>query len=166
MRPTLALPALLSLACATGTTQAPLEPGDETRSSGGEHAETSEAPTSAAPQPEALQCLGVGTMDVVVSREHYATRTGHGRTRFSELMTSHAKPLEECGLEAVLLTLARLKCEDGSNPYGGDLRTAHRSRRGNVGPGGRCESIIDLYAAPCPEGVYEVYADMYFCPRD
>jgi hypothetical protein len=37
------------------------------------------------------------------------------------------------------------------------------SRVGNTGTGGRCGTIIDLYAVPCPDKQYEVYMDMYHC---
>ena len=62
--------------------------------------------------------------------------------------------------------LAFLKCNDGSRPFKGDANAAHDSRRGNVGPGGRCGRIIDVYIAHCPEGDYEVFGEMYFCSQD
>jgi hypothetical protein len=98
-----------------------------------------------------------------VSDADYATRRGNGAIRFSELDTSLGSPLEECGLEAILRRLVTLQCSDGKNPFDGDARAAHHSRRGSAGQGGRCGSIIDLYDVRCPEGSYEVYADMYFC---
>jgi hypothetical protein len=93
----------------------------------------------------------------------YASRTGATIAAFSALGTSKGKPLEECGLRAVLKRLLTLKCDDGSNPFGGDGQAAHASRNGSLGPGGRCDSIIDAYAVKCPERTYEVHADMYFC---
>jgi hypothetical protein len=56
-----------------------------------------------------------------------------------------------------------MTCDDGKNPFQGDLSAAHASRRGSIGPGGRCEKIIDLYEVPCSGGRVEVYADMYIC---
>ncbi|MEM9070518.1 MAG: hypothetical protein AAGE52_18580 [Myxococcota bacterium] len=155
----------LLVACASQT-----EESNPEATSGSEVSTPQEAPQEAPPQEtaaaaEPFACHGDG-FSSSVSRTHYDARHGLGATRFSELTTAHEKPLEECGLEAVLRRLAELKCDDGTNPYQGDLSAAHRSRAGNVGPGGRCGSIIDLYRATCPEGSYDVYADMYFCPSD
>jgi hypothetical protein len=73
-------------------------------------------------------------------------------------------PPEECGLKTVLFRLVALRCDNGSNPFGKDLRVAHASRTGSFGPGGRCDSIIDRYDVPCPERTYQVFADGYVCP--
>jgi phage-related baseplate assembly protein len=99
----------------------------------------------------------------MVPREVYASRTGVMARKFSELATSKGKPLEECGLRTVLKRLVMLTCDDGSNPFAGDLRAAHASRSGSIGPGGRCDNIIDAYTVKCPERTYEVHADLYFC---
>jgi hypothetical protein len=99
---------------------------------------------------------------VIVSSDAYARRTGAGALRFSDAPTTKELPLEECGLQQSLRRLVELTCNDGSNPFPG-LRQAHVSRAGNVGPGGRCGSIVDLYRVPCPEKVYDVYVDMYVC---
>lgn len=93
----------------------------------------------------------------------YEKRWGAGVTKFSALKTNQSAPLEECGLRAVVTRLANLTCDDGTQPFNGDLNAAHASRSGNTGPGGRCGSILDRYVAPCSEARYEVYADMYFC---
>ena len=100
---------------------------------------------------------------VVVPEATYASRTGHDAVRFSQLNTSAERPLEECGLRTVLQRLATLTCDDGSNPFKGNLREAHASRAGNIGPGGRCGSILDQYDVPCREKTYAVHADMYLC---
>lgn len=100
---------------------------------------------------------------VKVPPDVYEKRAGAGIAKFSALTTSQATPLEECGLRVVLERLASLTCDGGEQPFGGDLSKAHASRAGNVGEGGRCGSILDLYEIPCPEKGYEVYADMYFC---
>jgi hypothetical protein len=100
---------------------------------------------------------------VIAPEAIYAGRTGHDSTRFSQLNTSLQRPLEECGLRAILQRLATLTCDDGSSPFKGDLRAAHASRAGNLGPGGRCGSIVDQYDVPCREKTYAVHADMYLC---
>jgi hypothetical protein len=136
--------------------------------------------TTASPQPEAprpaaapaaanLDCgknpeaFSLG--GVQVSPQQYLARTGAGVKAFSSLATTKERPLEECGIPAVLQRLVDMRCDDGTNPFGGDGRRAHASRRGNVGPGGRCNSIIDVYEVPCREKTYEVYADSYICPE-
>lgn len=98
-----------------------------------------------------------------VSQEAYENRYGAGMTRFSEVRTSKKRPLEACGIEAALEQLVRATCDDGTQPFGGDLMAAHMSRVGNVGSGGRCDAIINVYDVPCPEARYLVYVDRYFC---
>jgi hypothetical protein len=112
-------------------------------------------------RPECLRPEAFGP--AVVPAAIYAARTGAAAAKFSELATSPERPLEECGLEAVLKRLASLTCNDGKNPFNGNLRAAHASRLGNIGPGGRCGSILDHYQARCVEKTYDVHADMYFC---
>lgn len=102
---------------------------------------------------------------VVLGRQQYEGRTGADAKSFATLITTKDKPLEDCGIPAVLEKLAWLRCNDGSNPFDGKSRAAHASRRGSVGPGGRCDSIIDVYVVPCPEANYEVFADSYICGR-
>jgi hypothetical protein len=100
---------------------------------------------------------------VLVPAGTYRARTGVSATRFSDLATTKALPLEECGLRTTLRRLVSLRCNDGSNPFREDLRAAHASRAGSFGPGGRCDSIIDRYDVKCPEATYQVFSDMYFC---
>jgi hypothetical protein len=100
---------------------------------------------------------------VMIPAAAYRARIGVDAERFSDLTTTKERPLEECGLKTVLRRLTSLRCDDGSNPFGGDLRAAHASRAGNVGPGGRCDDIIDRYVVKCPEASYSVFADMYIC---
>ena len=102
---------------------------------------------------------------VLLPQQEYEARNGADAKSFATLITSKEKPLEECGIPPVLEKLAWLRCNDGSNPFGGKSRVAHASRSGNVGPGGRCDSIIDLYVVPCPEAKYEVFADSYVCGK-
>jgi hypothetical protein len=100
---------------------------------------------------------------VILPHAVYANRNGVGMATFAALTTSQEKPLEECGLRSVLHRLVGLTCNDGSRPFGDNLKAAHESRSGNTGPGGRCGSIIDRYEISCPEGAYAVFADMYAC---
>jgi hypothetical protein len=58
-----------------------------------------------------------------------------------------------------------LTCDDGSRPFRG-FDHAHAARVGNVGKGGSCGSIVDLYEVPCPEGTYKIFIDAYVCARD
>ena len=89
-------------------------------------------------------------------------RYGHGSTRFDQVMTSKERALEVCGPAGELDWLFATSCADGSHPFA-DRATAHGARRGSVGGGGRCGSVIDLYEVPCPEKTYEVHMDMYMC---
>lgn len=87
-----------------------------------------------------------------------------GTQRFSALSTTKEQPVEVCEVQGQLVWLTQVQCDDGSNPYR-SMSEAHNSRAGNVGPGGRCGSIVDLYMVPCPEKTYEVYMDLYVCPK-
>jgi hypothetical protein len=89
-------------------------------------------------------------------------RYGHGSTRFDQVMTSKQRPVEVCGPAGELDWLFATACADGSHPFA-DRAAAHAARKGSVGGGGRCGSIIDDYAVPCPEKTYEVFLDMYMC---
>lgn len=100
---------------------------------------------------------------VAVSARAYDTRIGVAALKFSALSTTKQRPLEECGISAVVQRLAILRCDDDKNPFGGDRGDAHASRVGSVGPGGRCDAIIDEYQIRCPEAVYTVFADSYYC---
>lgn len=99
---------------------------------------------------------------VVVSPEQYAHRYAAGAAKFSEVASTKEQPLEECGIRAGIERMAALTCDDGSSPFA-SLQEAHSSRAGNVGGGGRCGSIIDLYQARCPEATYDIYIDGYIC---
>ncbi len=89
-------------------------------------------------------------------------RRGEGATRYSDLPTSKAVPAETCGALRSYELVARLACDDGSHPFR-TVRQASAARVGNVGPGGRCGTIIDLYHASCPEAEYDLFVDMYHC---
>ena len=80
-----------------------------------------------------------------------------------ELRTSEDEPLETCrdfGYERV----AGLRCASGRPALENIAARAGLARLGNIGPGGRCDNVVDVYELPCPEGNYEVHVDWYFCP--
>lgn len=99
---------------------------------------------------------------VRVSPEEWQGRKGAGVTRFSQAASTKGEPVEVCGIRNEMTWLLAATCDDGSNPFGG-FEEAHAARVGNVGAGGRCSSIIDLYEVPCPEATYEIYMDAYVC---
>lgn len=91
-------------------------------------------------------------------------RRGSSTARFSELQSSTDQAVQVCDVRGQVEWLTRVRCDDGSNPFA-SLEAAHESRTGNVGPGGPCGHIIDLYEVPCPERTYEVYMDLYVCAQ-
>jgi hypothetical protein len=134
------------------------------------HSPSPEAVHSSSPEPlpgaerAEIECTKPGLFGPsIVSAHDYEHRHGADASRFSDFTTSLERPLEACGIDAALEQLARLTCNDGTNPFGGDPHQAHASRAGSMGSGGRCDAIIDLYEVPCPEGEHSVYVDMYFC---
>jgi hypothetical protein len=84
-------------------------------------------------------------------------------TKYSQVKSTKALPIEVCGIPTENTWLATLKCDDGSHPITDD--TAETVRVGSLGEGGRCNSIIDLYRVICPEGSYDIYLDGYVCPQ-
>lgn len=100
---------------------------------------------------------------VGVPQDAFDRRTGAEVTQFAEAVSSKAQPIETCGVSAGLDWLVRATCNDGSQPIA-NHEDAEKSRTGNVGPGGRCNSVIDLYRISCPEKTYDVYVDSYVCP--
>lgn len=100
---------------------------------------------------------------VGLSKADFDRRKGALIDRFSDADSTKEEPIEVCGIPNEMTWLLAAKCNDGSNPYE-SYDHAHASRVGNVGAGGRCQSIIDLYEVPCPEGTYAVYIDAYVCP--
>jgi hypothetical protein len=93
----------------------------------------------------------------------WAQRKGVGARHFSEAPSTKAAPIEVCGIDAQLTWLMAVTCDDGSRPFANGS-AAHAARHGNVGPGGRCGAIVDLYEVPCPEASYDVFMDAYVCP--
>ena len=100
---------------------------------------------------------------MLVDPARFGARNGAAISEFSSLTTNKERPLEECGIPATLKKLVALRCDDGSNPFKQDIHTAHASRRGSIGPGGLCGSVIDVYEVGCPGRMYEVFADSYVC---
>lgn len=101
----------------------------------------------------------------VIAEAQAPLRRGAATTRFSELTTSTDRAVQVCDVRGQLEWLMRVHCDDGSHPFS-SLGTAHQSRRGNVGPGGPCGHIIDVYEVPCPERAYEVFMDLYVCTTE
>lgn len=127
----------------------------------------SSSPTRSVDNRDAAACTRPDAFGpVLVPRERFESRNGAQAASFSALSTSLDRPLEECGIPATLQKLVALRCDDGSNPFNQDLGEAHASRRGSVGPGGQCGSMIDVYEIACPERRYEVFSDIYVCPQN
>jgi hypothetical protein len=100
---------------------------------------------------------------VGLSQADFDRRKGATTRRFSEAASTKDDPIAVCGIRNEMTWLLAGTCDDGTNPYQ-SFDHAHASRVGNVGPGGLCGSIIDLYEVPCPEGTYAIYIDAYVCP--
>jgi hypothetical protein len=151
---------LVFLVAACGARQStPSSPVQPEGAGTGQTEDGSEQPEGA----QALKCNRVNEFGPAqVSEEAYAMRHGAGVRDLSQLSTSKDRPVEVCGIEAELEYLVQARCQDGTRPFA-TLPEAHRARTGNVGPGGRCDTIIDLYEVQCPEATYEVYMDLYYC---
>jgi len=118
-------------------------------------------PTSTA-AAESMTCNRPTGMFGPVALSNAASRYGEGLSSLAEAVTSKEQPIEVCSVRGQLQWLLQAQCADGSSPFT-DAQTAHNARVSNVGPGGRCESVIDLYEVTCPEGTIEVYMDLYMC---
>ena len=101
---------------------------------------------------------------VGVPKAEWDKRNGANITKFSQARSTKEQPLEVCTISAESELLASLACEDDSHPIA-DHEGAEMARVGNVGKGGRCGSIIDLYRVKCPEATYELFVDGYVCPQ-
>src|SRR5262245_59647768 len=99
---------------------------------------------------------------ITLTAEQATGRYTHGSLRFDQVITSKERAVEVCGPAGELDWLFATSCADGSHPFA-DRASAHSARRGSVGGGGRCGSIIDDYAVPCPEKTYDIFMDMYMC---
>lgn len=118
---------------------------------------------SAAGTGDVRACGTSGSEPVGATPEEWAARKGAGLARYSQAQTTKDEPVEVCGIPAQMEWLLGLTCDDGSRPFT-SYDHAHAARAGNVGPGGRCGSIVDLYEVPCPEGTYQIFIDAYVCP--
>ncbi|NMC70694.1 MAG: hypothetical protein GYA57_11590 [Myxococcales bacterium] len=132
---------------------------DGTATPGPEGDETADVST---PLPCPTAGLPDGFGPIAWPAESADERWAIHQTKVAKVRTSQARPVEVCGVMGQVDWLMRLTCPDGSHPFS-DPVTAHDSRAGNVGPGGRCGTIIDLYIVPCPDREYEVFMDLYHC---
>jgi hypothetical protein len=119
-------------------------------------------PPAAAAAPQPIACYRPAGMFGPVELFDSDVRYGEGEHALAELVTSAKQPVEVCAVSGQLDWLLAARCADGSAPFT-EPSVAHSARVGNVGQGGRCDSVIDLYAVACPEGSYEVYMDLYMC---
>jgi len=122
-------------------------------------------PPTARARPTGVQCPppgGIGLSPVI-----WPTATAHLRrfineTRLDKVITTKATPVEVCGARGQVAWLLRARCPGGTAPFT-DGRTAHGSRAGNVGSGGRCGKVVDLYKVPCPGKTYSIFMSLYHC---
>ena len=114
--------------------------------------------------PPARKCGEEGTGPVIADAGTWAARPGANAKKFSEVQSSEAKPVEVCGIEGEVEWITRVKCNDGSNPFGSQAK-ANESRDSYMARGGRCNSILDRYSVKCPEATYQVFIDRYVCPE-
>ena len=98
----------------------------------------------------------------ILTTDQMNQRFGTGVTALASIATSKEHSIEVCGVAAENAWLAASTCGDGSHPYHGPDEV-EATRVSNVGPGGRCGGIIDLYRVRCPERTYDVYIDMNLC---
>lgn len=116
------------------------------------------------PQQQTLrECNDKTSMAAVgIPKAEWDKRNGASATKFSQVKSSKETPVEMCGIPAENDWLETLTCDDGSKPF----TSAEDVRAGNVGPGGRCGSIVDQYVVKCPGGkIYPIFIDAYVCPK-
>ena len=115
------------------------------------------------PQQNLRACNDTSSMSPVgLPKAEWDKRNGAGATKFSQVKSSKEAPVEMCGIQEENRWLESLACDDGSKPVG----QAEMVRAGNVGPGGRCGSIIDQYNVTCPGGKqYPIFIDAYVCAK-
>ena len=114
------------------------------------------------PSPELRTCTGEnnGLAAVGYPPADYAKRNGAGVTLFSKAKSTKDLPIEMCGIPEENRWLESLACDDGSHP----VANAETVRVGNVGPGGRCGSIVDKYRVSCGAKSFDIFIDAYVCP--
>lgn len=105
-------------------------------------------------------CTAPGTGPVGVPQAEFDHRNGAATKELSRTRSTKDKPIETCGFEEEAAWIAAATCSDGSTPARG---RAEEVRVGNLGRGGRCNSIIDQYRITCPERDYDVFVDAYVC---
>ncbi|HTJ45273.1 MAG TPA: hypothetical protein VL463_24370 [Kofleriaceae bacterium] len=99
----------------------------------------------------------------VLTADQMSQRYGTGVHELAKVPTTKEHTIEVCGVPAENTWLATSVCADGkTHPYHSPM-DVEQSRAGNVGEGGRCGGIIDLYKVQCPEKTYDVYIDMNLC---
>lgn len=149
------LPCLLLLAACGGSSPQATTP-----------ANTTPAPAEPVAPPEDPKAACANHADELgpfqLTAEQAANRYGTTAMKFTDAPTTKDKAIEVCGISAQQAWLMKTSCADGSKAFA-DRGQVAGSRRGNVGAGGRCGAIIDLYVAKCPEREYEVHVDMYMC---
>lgn len=140
-------------AATTTTTPPAAPPANDTGTS------TPVAPPAPLPPADTNVCdqrsdvFGPFTLD----EQQAATRYGRGAKKITDAPTpAQDKAIEVCGIPASRAWLNSVTCAGGETPK-------QLGRRGSVGAGGRCGSIIDKYGVECPEQTYEVYIDIYMC---
>jgi len=122
-------------------------------------------PPSPRTAPGGVQCPPAGGSGL--SAVKWPTAKAHLRrfineTRLDKVHTTKATPVEVCGARGQIAWLLRARCPGGGAPFTNG-HTAHRSRAGNMGPGGRCGKIVDLYKVPCPNKTYSIFMSLYHC---
>lgn len=114
---------------------------------------------------QGLQCVLPKRMSfgpIAWPAELAGERHGAGWKSYAEAQTSLAQPVEVCGVAEQYRFLGSLTCATTADD-GALVSPSRVVRVGNVGGGGRCGRIVDLYRVSCPEGVHEVFVDLYHC---
>jgi hypothetical protein len=155
---------VLAIAACGGSQKPAPTTGGGTPSNTGGTATTGTAPAAGAWVDDASMCANhpdeLGPWNLTA--DQMGKRYGSGVTALASIATTKEHPIELCSVPAENMWLASSTCADGSHPYKSP-DDVEASRAGNVGPGGRCGGIIDLYKATCPEKTYDVYIDMNLC---
>lgn len=153
---------IVSAAACGGTTPAPQAPAGSAEPVA---SAASVEPTAATELPASVcENRGEGFEPVQLTSAQLALRHGDQARTFADVVATKDRPIEVCGPTGEREWLRRVTCVDGSKPFASP-EAARDARTGNVGPGGRCGSIIDRYNVRCPEATYEVFMDMYMCPE-
>ncbi|MFT3697425.1 MAG: hypothetical protein QM831_30055 [Kofleriaceae bacterium] len=111
-------------------------------------------------------CAAKAQSPFAITVTQAAERYGAGVQGLHTIATSERRPIEVCGAMNELRWLTAARCDDGKNPWGGNMGRAHGFRRRAISYLSKedaCTPVIDVYEADCPEGVYAVFMDMDFC---